>query len=96
MASAGDDALTRIDLGDLKLTTIALKTTPDRVAVGGGGVWVTSRAAGRLLRIDPQTRRLRESIATGYDPYALDVVGSDHVWIGLVRENAVQRVRFFK
>jgi len=96
VASAGDDALTRIDLGDLKTSEIALKATPDRVAVGGGAVWVTSRAAGRLLRIDTKTRRLRESIATGYDPYALDVVGGDRVWIGLVRENAVQRVRFSK
>ena len=65
------------------------------MAVGGGGVWLTSRKAGRLLRIDPRTRRIRERIATGHDPYALAVVGSDGVWIGLVRENAVQRVRFF-
>ena len=96
VAAAGDDALSRIDLDDLEVTTIALKTTPERVAVSAGGVWVTSRAAGRLLRIDPRTRRLRETIAIGDDPFALDVVGSDHVWIGLVRGNAVQRVRFFK
>ena len=96
VASAGDDALARIDLGDLKVTTTALKLTPDRVAVGGGAVWMTSRKAGRLLRIDPRTRRIRERIVTGPDPYALAVVGSDGVWIGLVRGNAVQRVRFFK
>ena len=96
VAAAGDEALSRIDLDDLKVTTIALKTTPERVAVSARGVWVTARAAGRLLRIDPRTRRVRENIATGDDPFALDVVGSDHVWIGLVRSNAVQRVRFFK
>ena len=96
VASAGDDALTRIGLADLKTTRIGLKATPDRVAVGGGAVWVTSRAAGRLLRVDPRTRRVRETITTGYDPFALDVVGGHGVWIGLVRENAVQRVRFFR
>ena len=96
VASAGDEALSRIDLDDLKVTTIALKATPERVAVSTGGVWVTARTAGRLLRIDPRTRRVRENIATGDDPFALDVVGSDHVWIGLVDGNAVQRVRFFK
>jgi YVTN family beta-propeller protein len=96
VAASKRDALSRIDLGDLKVTSIGLKSTPDRVTVGGGAVWVTSRGAGRLLRVDPASRRVRETIATGYDPYALDVVGNDSVWIGLVRENAVQRVRFSK
>jgi DNA-binding beta-propeller fold protein YncE len=96
VAAAGDDALSRIDVDTLKVTTIALRTTPERVAVSANGVWVTSRAAGRLLRIDPRTRRVRENIAIGDDPFSLDVVGSDHVWIGLVKGNAVQRVRFFK
>ncbi len=96
VAAAGDDALSRIDLGTLKVTRIALKTMPDRVAATRGGIWVTARAAGRLLRIDPATGTVRERITTGYDPYALDVVGSDHIWIGLVRGDAVQRVRFFR
>jgi hypothetical protein len=48
------------------------------------------------VRVDPATRKVRERITTGYDPFALDVVGNDSVWIGLVREDAVQRVRFFK
>jgi YVTN family beta-propeller protein len=96
VAASKRDALSRIDLGDLKVTGIGLKSRPDRVAVGGGSVWVTSRGAGRLLRVDPAKRRVRETVATGYDPYALDVVGDDSVWIGLVRENAVQRVRFSK
>ncbi|MDP2712543.1 MAG: protein kinase [Solirubrobacteraceae bacterium] len=96
VASADDDTLTRINPRSLERRTIALRATPERVTVGGGSVWVTSRDAGQLLRIDPRSRAVRERILTGDDPFALEVAGGDTVWLTLVGENAVQRVRFFE
>ena len=95
VAASGDDKITRINPRSLERKSIALKATPDRVAVGGGSVWVTSRAAARLLRINPRSRKILETIPTGYDPFALEVA-NDSVWLTLVRENAVQRVRYFR
>ena len=95
VAASGDDNITRINPRSLERKSIALKATPDRVAVGGGSVWVTSRAAARLLRINPRSRKIRETIPTGYDPFALEVA-NDSVWLTLVRENAVQGVRYFR
>jgi streptogramin lyase len=66
------------------------------VAVGGGSVWATALEAGRLLRIDPQQRKLIEPIDTGARPFALDVEHGQAVWLTLLSRGAVQRVRFSK
>ena len=95
VAASGDDKITRINPRSLERESIALRATPDRVAVGGGSVWVTSRAAARVLRINPRSRKILETIPTGYDPFALEVA-NDSVWLTLVRENAVQRIRYFR
>jgi Protein kinase domain len=95
VAAAGSRKLTRIDPHTRGTRSIALKAAPERVAVGGGSVWVTARASGQLLRVDPRKRRVVERIATGNDPYALDVSRATAVWLTLVEPNAVQRVRFY-
>ena len=94
VAARGDDALTRINPRTHQTRTIRLKAAPDRVAVGGGAVWVTSRAASLLLRIDPRSTKITERISTGYDPVAVDVAPARTIWLALVLENAIQRLRF--
>jgi streptogramin lyase len=95
VAAAGSRRLTRIDPRTRRTRSIPLKAAPERVAVGGGSVWITARASGQLLRVDPHRRRVVERIATGNDPYALDVSRGTAVWLTLVEPNAVQRVRFY-
>jgi streptogramin lyase len=95
VAAAGSRKLTRINPRTRRTRSIPLKAVPERVAVGGGSVWVTARRSARLLRVDPHRRRVIERIATGSDPYVLDVSRGKAVWLTLVEPNAVQRVRFY-
>ena len=77
---------------------VRLGVVPTRVAVGGGSVWVTSQVSNRLFRIDPRgTPRLRETIDTGSEPFALDVQGRA-VWVTLLDEagGGAQRFGFYR
>ncbi len=64
------------------------------MTVGGGSVWVTAKEAGRLIRIDPRKRQVLERIDTGPRPYALDITRGRAVWLTLLDDNGLQRVRF--
>ena len=94
VASSGDDEITRINPRSLETRSIALQAIPERVTVGGGSVWVTAREAGRLIRIDARTRKVLERIDTGPRPYALDVTRGRAVWLTILDDNGLQRVRF--
>jgi YVTN family beta-propeller protein len=81
-----------------RTSTIALGVAPTRVAVGGGSVWVTARDANRLFRIDPKKHRIRESLPTDSEPFALDVTDGHYVYLTLaddITNGGVQRVRFY-
>jgi DNA-binding SARP family transcriptional activator len=52
---------------------------PDAVAVGGGSVWIGSRTQQTVLRIDPVTRRVTETIGVVTDVRAL-AVGFGELW----------------
>src|SRR4029077_9175348 len=59
-------SLWRIDAGTGRLAkTIRWPYAPRDVAVGAGGVWVTSQLADRLLRIDPASGRITADVPTG-------------------------------
>ncbi|MDP1849901.1 MAG: hypothetical protein Q8K79_19100, partial [Solirubrobacteraceae bacterium] len=93
VASSGSDEITRINPRTLGTRSIALGAIPERVTVGGGSVWVTAKEAGRLIRIRPSTRRVLERIDTGPRPYALDVTRGRAVWVSILDDNGLQRVR---
>ncbi|HYC82773.1 MAG TPA: serine/threonine-protein kinase [Solirubrobacterales bacterium] len=61
------------------------------VAVGGGSVWITDSASGRLLRLDPESGRLRERIEVGGRPGAV-VYGGNRVWVADERGAGVTAV----
>ncbi|MEA2156996.1 MAG: hypothetical protein QOE11_3136, partial [Solirubrobacteraceae bacterium] len=90
------DTITRISPRGTQVQAIPMPNIPSRVAVGGGSVWATSTEGGRLLRVDPGTRRLRERLDTGTRPFALDVEHGSAIWLTLLGDNAVQRVTFSK
>jgi streptogramin lyase len=94
VASSGDDEITRINPRSLQTRSIPLQAIPERVTVGGGSVWATAKEAGRLIRIDARTRRVVDRIETGLRPFALDITRGRAVWLTLLDQDAVQRVRF--
>jgi streptogramin lyase len=58
-------------------------------------VWVTSEAANQLIRVDPKRLKVRERIRTGSRPYAIDVTNGHALWLTLLNNSAIQRVRFY-
>jgi streptogramin lyase len=96
VATRGDDTITRISPRGTQVQAIPVPNIPTRVTVGGGSVWATSSEGARLLRIDPDTRKLVERLDTGIRPFALDVERGRAVWLTLLGDNAVQRVTFSK
>ena len=94
VASAADDEITRINPRSFQTRHIPIQAIPERVTVGGGSVWATAREAGRLIRIDARTREVLERIDTGPRPYALDITRGRAVWLTLLDDNGLQRVRF--
>ena len=94
VASSEGDEITRINPRSLQTRSIALQAIPERVTVGGGSVWVTAKEAGRLIRIDARTRKVLERIDTRPRPYALEVTRGRAVWLTVLDDNGLQRVRF--
>ena len=94
VASAADDEITRINPRSLQIRHIPIRAIPERVTVGGGSVWATAKEAGRLIRIDAGSREVLERIDTGPRPFALDVTRGRAVWLTLIDEGGLQRVRF--
>ena len=66
------------------------------VNLNGTSVWVTAQQAGRLIRIDARTRAIIETVETGNRPYALDITRGRAVWVTLLDEDGVRRVRFYR
>lgn len=63
------------------LSPIKVGGAPSAIAVGAGRVWVADQARGRVLRIDPRSRkRVGRAIRIGGGPLAL-AIGSGGVWV---------------
>ena len=94
MTNSGDDTVTRIDQGSLVTRVIGVGDGPNRVAAGGGAVWVANRNDSTLTRIDPETnRRVGDPVEVGSNPFGLDVSGHT-VWVTSPPDGTVQRVDF--
>jgi len=83
----------------LRLPFASLK--PDAVVdVAGAGalaavddaVWVTNRAAGTAIRIDPKTNKVTQTIAAGQAPCGSPVGGFGSLWVSLCGLPGVARV----
>jgi YVTN family beta-propeller protein len=61
------------------------------VAVGAGAVWVVESLADRLVRIDPDTRRVTASVQVGHAPTGV-VVGRGAVWVANSQDGTVSRI----
>ena len=87
-----EPSLWRIDAGTGRLAqTIRLPYAPRDVAVGAGGVWVTSQLADRLLRIDPASGRITADVPTGRGAAGV-AVGAGSVWVANAIDHTVMRI----
>ena len=70
---------------------IAPHVAPLRLAVGGGGLWVSSASTGSLRRIDLSSARPGRSILVGRGPTGV-TVGGGLVWVANSRSGTVTKV----
>jgi DNA-binding SARP family transcriptional activator/streptogramin lyase len=62
------------------VASVAVGAAPGAVAIGEGGVWVTSTADETLSKIDPRSRRVVDTIPLDFAPGAL-AAGEGAVWV---------------
>jgi len=90
--AAGDGAVRAYDPRSIRPTGPTTKVPgANGLAVGSGGVWITSRRAGTVTRVDPRTRRADAPIRVGAG--AADVaVGLGAVWVANADAASVSRI----
>ena len=85
LAACGGASAPPKDAGPLPearvLPPIDVGGAPSAIAIGAGSVWVADQARGRVLRIDPRSRRRAgRAVRIGGGPLAL-AVGEGGVWV---------------
>src|SRR5205823_1514296 len=70
---------------------LATHDDPEGIAVGYGSVWVTDGGQQTVLRIDPRTRRIAQTIGLGTDVRTL-AVGFSSIWVAGGDSAAVTRI----
>jgi DNA-binding SARP family transcriptional activator/streptogramin lyase len=81
----GPDALWRLKVARSRVVPVEaepvpLADPPDAVRVGEGSVWVVSKDAGTLARLDPVSRQVRALVTLGTRPHSL-AIGGGAVWV---------------
>jgi streptogramin lyase len=90
--AAGDGSVRAYDPRSLRPTgPTATVPGANGLAVGGGGVWVSSRRAGTVTRIDPRTRHTDQPIRVGRGPADI-AAGLGAVWVANADGGSVSRI----
>lgn len=95
----GDDRLGILDPATGKMSELALPegARPRRMATApDGSLWVTLYGHGKLVRVDPATRRVVREVALPAGPgggaYAVTVDGAGIVWANEIRTDTLVRL----
>jgi peptide/nickel transport system substrate-binding protein len=70
---------------------IRLRARPAAAAYGSGSVWVTTPDTGEVLRIDPESRAVRQTVAVGGAPNGV-AVGGGSVWVTSYLDGTLSRI----
>ena len=72
-----------------EVASIQVPEDPKQIVLAGGSVWVACDDSGVLVRIDPKTHRVVDTVDVGYGPVELEL-GFDSLW---VRNRILELVR---
>ncbi|MDQ3992456.1 MAG: ABC transporter substrate-binding protein, partial [Actinomycetota bacterium] len=66
--------------------------SPERVAAGGGAIWVTSsKGDGSVMRLDPESHDVEDTIEVGSGPQGI-AYGAGAVWVANSLDSTVSRI----
>ena len=91
VANRGGGTVSRVDVATGQTTTTQVPPGPNSIAIGEGGVWVTSGAAEKLTRLDPSTGARIGRPLTGIGTPRDVAAGEGGVWV-LRRDDRLMRV----
>ena len=89
--TASANTVTRVDPTDL-LTPIAVGHGPSGIAVGAGAVWVADTLDDSVVRIDPGTRAVTNTVPVGARPRSGSPSAAGSVWVANSRDGTVTRI----
>jgi YVTN family beta-propeller protein len=90
VANTGDATITRIDANS-GVPGLPLPIPATELAVGGGTLWASERAANRVARVDPKTGAVVGTIAVGNSPTGL-AFGSGAAWVANSLDGTISRI----
>jgi serine/threonine-protein kinase len=91
VANYKGDSVSVIRPGIARPETVRVGAGPLGIAAGEGAIWVVTYWNRRLVRIDPETRRVLARIPVGAGPLSV-AVGAGSVWVTNRDERTVTRV----
>ena len=93
LARVQDNAVGVIDARSRAIIDEAAEiASPQRVAAGEGSIWVTSSSGGgRVMRLDPRSHDVTDTIEVGNGPVGI-AVGTGAVWVANTLDGTVSRI----
>lgn len=90
VGNVGPSTLSRIDTVRATVTVpgIALRGVPEVVSSGTHDVWIAARDNDIVMRVDPSTNSVSQTISVGDQPMSIAADG-DTVWVGCAGTNEV-------
>jgi streptogramin lyase len=85
-------AATPMALGDRLIGTITVPLAPCALATDGSSAWITGSATGVLVRVDPATGAVADSIDLGGTPCGVAVGPDGRIWVAVLRTGEVVAV----
>jgi streptogramin lyase len=90
VANAGEDTVSQV-VGGVERTRVKVGTEPRGVAAGFGSVWVSIGGADKVVRIDPKSAKVAQTIDVGPGPEGI-TVGPKSVWVADGLTGALTRI----
>ena len=91
---ASGSALVRVNPRTGSRRTVVLDAPATRILVAGGSVWAIAASGRTVIRIDPATLRVRDTIATPASAGAIAASGRRALWLALSGSDSAQRIAF--
>jgi DNA-binding beta-propeller fold protein YncE/ABC-type branched-subunit amino acid transport system substrate-binding protein len=73
------------------IASVPLPFAPTDIAIGAGGVWVTSQLDDTVSRIDPATRRITDTLPVGRGASSI-AAGAGAVWVANAIDETLSRI----
>jgi class 3 adenylate cyclase/streptogramin lyase len=83
-----DDEVIHLDLSGTRVKTIPVPAGPISVAIADDGVWVACSTSKTVVRIDPGTNEVVETLAVSGSPTSIAAESGGNVWVAIAQTSS--------